>query len=182
MKKSLIQLLIIAIICLIVSGLLIRLSMNEYSFVLSEQVREEFNEMDKDNPGAGWYLLIVGGTAFTTDLILTFAYIIFLGIPILILIIIVISQIISILIQIGKQKKWKNTTSKVFTIISIVLQILLCLYILFIIICGFMVNKILLALMLALNIISVALYIIELKNMKNFNIDKEIKTEVIEEK
>lgn len=180
MKKSLTKLLIIAIICLIISGLFIRLSMNEFTFTFTEQVKEEFNEMDKDNPGAGWYLLIVGGTAFTTDLFLAFAYAILLGVPLLTLIIIVLLQIIARLMQIGEKKKWKDTTSKVFTSISIVVQILLCVYLLFIMICGFMINKLLLALVLALNITSVVLFIKELRKVKKNNTEN--KTEVIEEK
>lgn len=179
MKKSYTKLLIIAIICLIGTCIFSSLAM-QIEFAYTEQVGEELNEMGTGNPGSGWYLLIGGGTALLADFAIALAYIIILGIPLLILFFILISQIIARLVQIGEEKKGKNTTSKVFTIVSIVLQIILCTYLLFIIICEFEINKILLALVLALNITSVVLFIRELKKMKKLNANDEI--EVIEEK
>ena len=181
MKKSYTKLLIIAIICLIGTCIFSSLAM-QVEFSYTKQVGEEFNQMGTDNPGSGWYLLIGGGTALLADLAIALAYIMILGIPVLILFFILISQLIARLVQIGEEKKWKNTTSKVFTIISIVLQIILCTYQLFIIICEFEINKILLSLSLILNITSVVLFIKELRKMKNINCDTEIKAEVVEEK
>jgi len=179
MKKSLTKLLIIAIICLIVTCIFSSLAM-KVEFAYTKQVGEEFNEMGTGNPGSGWYLLIGGGTALLADFAVALLYIIILGIPVVILFFILVSQLVARLVQIGEEKEGKNTTSKVFTIISIVLQIILCVYQLFIIICEFEINKILLSLALILNITSVVLFIKELRNMKKLN--TEIKAEVIEEK
>lgn len=177
MKKSYTKLLIIAIICLIGTCIFSSLAM-QVEFAYTKQVGEEFNEMGTDNPGSGWYLLIGGGTALLADFAITLAYIIILGIPVLILFLIMILQLIARLLQIGEEKKGKNTTSKVFTIISIVLQITLCTYQLFIITCQFEMNKILLSLACVLNITSVVLFIKELRKMKKIN----VVAEIIEEK
>lgn len=173
MKKSYTKLLIIAIICLIGTCIFSSLAM-KVDFAYTKQVGEEFNEMGTDNPGSGWYLLIGGGAALLADFATALAYIIILGIPLVILFFIVILQIIARLVQIGVEKKGKNTTSKVFTTISIVLQIILCTYQLFIIICEFEINKILLSLALILNITSVILFIKELRKMKRINTEVEI--------
>lgn len=82
---------------------------------------------------------------------------------------IVVSQSIARLIQIGTEKKWKNTTSKVFTYISIVLQVLVCLSLLFNILSNLIVNKILLVIALVLNIVCVVLFIKELLKIKKNN-------------
>lgn len=177
MKKSYTKLLIIAVICLIVTCVFSSLAI-EVDFNYTKQVGEEVNKMGIDNPASGWYLIIGGGTALLADFTILLVYIMILGIPILTLFIIVISQLIARLVQIGEEKKGKNTTSKVFTIISIVLQIILCTYQLFIIICEFEVNKILLSLALILNITSVVLVIKELRKMKKIN----TQVEIVEEK
>ena len=168
MKKSYTKLLIIVLLCLIGTCIFSCLAI-EVGFTYTEQVGKELNEMGTGNPGSGWYLLIGGGTALLADLAIALAYIMILGIPVLILFFILISQLISRLVQIGEEKKGKNTTSKVFTIISIVLQIIICIYQLFIIICEFEINKILLSLALILNITSVILFIKELRKMKKIN-------------
>lgn len=177
MKKSYTKLLIIAIICLILTYVFFSLVM-KIEFTYTEQVGEQLNEMGTDNPGAGWFLLFGGGTALAADFLTALAYVIILGIPLLILFFISISQIIARLVQIGEEKKGKNTTSKVFTIVSIVLQIVLCTYLLFIIICEFKINKILLSLALILNVSSVVLFIKELRKMKRIN----TKVEIVEQK
>ena len=82
---------------------------------------------------------------------------------------IVVSQSIARLIQIGTEKKWKNTTSKVFTYISIVLQVLVCLSLLFNILSNLIVNKMLLVIALVLNIVCVVLFIEELSKIKKNN-------------
>ncbi len=185
MKKSYTKLLIITIVCaiaiLVLCILAIKYNNTYQPFAATEQVINEVKEAGSDTPGAGEYLLIAGGTSLAVDFATVLAITIFtIAIPGFLMFIILISQLIARLVQIGEEKKGKNTTSKVFTIISIVLQIILCTYQLFIIICEFEINKILLSLTLILNITSVVLYIIELKKIKKIN--AEMKVEVIEEK
>lgn len=180
MKKSLTKLLIIGIICLVVTYLLSILS-TKINFVFTNEVQQTVEEMN-GVPGSGAYLIFGGAMAITADLALAFAHAIMLGIAFFMLFIIIILQIIARLVQIGDEKKWKNTTSKTLTTISVALQILLCIYLLFIMISNFMINKILFALVLALNITTVVLFIKELKKMKKLNTDTGIKAEVIEEK
>lgn len=180
MKKSYTKLLIISGLCLIGTFALCSLAM-QIEFTYTERVGQELNEMGTGNPSSGWYMLIGGGTAVLADFAKVLVYVIILGIPILTLFIILVSQIIARLVQIGEEKKGKNTASEVFTIISIVLQTILSTYLLLIIICEFKINKILLSLELILNIVSVVLFIKELRKIKKLDTDTKIQAEVIEE-
>lgn len=172
MKKILNKLLIISIICAIISFILCFFSArsNDFDFTTTKGVINEVNEMGSDNPGAGWYLLFAGGTAATIDFAMAISIMIFtLIIPGFLLFMIVVSQSIARLIQIGTEKKWKNTTSKVFTYISIVLQVLVCLSLLFNILSNLIVNKMLLVIALVLDIVCVVLFIKELSKIKKNN-------------
>lgn len=132
MKKNLLKLLVIAILCAIITLFFCFCSIKyNSSFTTTEQVINEVNE-GIDSPGAGWYLLFTGRTAVAIDFAMAISIMIFtLIIPGFLLFMIVVSQSIARLIQIGTEKKWENTTSKVFTYISIVLQVLVCLSLLF---------------------------------------------------
>lgn len=172
MKKILNKLLIISIICAIISFILcfFPARSNDFDFTTTKGVINEVNEMGSDNPGAGWYLLFAGGTAVTIDFAMAISIMIFtLIIPGFLLFMIVVSQSIARLIQIGTEKKWKNTTSKVFTYISIVLQVLVCLSLLFNILSNLIVNKMLLVIALVLDIVCVVLFIKELSKIKKNN-------------
>lgn len=169
MKKTFTKLLIISIICAIISFTLCLFSVksNSFNFSTTNQVVDEVKEAGSDNPGAGWYLLLAGGTAAMADIAIGFAMIfLVLLIPGFMLFIIVISQGISRLVQIGEEKNWKNTTSKVFTYISIVLQILLVFVYIFNLLSNLNFNKFLLGLALTLNVASIVVFIKELPKIK----------------
>lgn len=99
------------------------------SYNIFENGNSYINEVigsETDNPGAGWYLLFAGGTSTLVDIASEIVVlIIILIISSIILLLITISQFIARLSQIGNEKKWKNSTSKIFIYITIVLQVLL---------------------------------------------------------
>lgn len=172
MKKIYNKLLIISIICAIISFILCFFSAisNDFEFTTTKGVVNEVNEMGSDNPGAGWYLLIGGGTAAMVDIAAGIAnLIIIILIPSFMLFLIMISQCIARLVQIGQQKKWKDITSKIITYISIVLQIILCLLLIFNLLSNLSFNRILLFLALILNIACLVLSIKELAKIKQIN-------------
>jgi len=133
---------------------------------------ENVNNAGEGNPGAGWYLLIVGGIGLGADLAMGFILIfILIFIPFFMNIFIVVSQGIARLFQIGLEKNWKNIVSKVFTVISILIQVLLCLLLLLILLTNLEISKILLFLALALNVTSVVLFIKEFIKMNRVDIN-----------
>ena len=112
MKKNLLKLLVIAILCAIITLFFcfcsIKYNSSFTSFTTTEQVINEVNE-GIDSPGAGWYLLFAGGTAVAIDFAMAISIMIFtLIIPGFLLFMIVVSQSIARLIQIGTEKKWKT--------------------------------------------------------------------------
>lgn len=172
MKKIYTKLLIISIICAVISfGIFVFSSMsNDLEFSGTQEVVNEVNEMGTDNPGAGWYLLIAGGTVGMVEIVAGIAIlIIVIVIPSMMSLGIVISQCIARLVQIGQQKRWKDTTSKVFTYISIVLEILLCFVIILNLLSNLAFNRMLLLVALILNISCIALFIKELAKIKKTN-------------
>ena len=169
MKKSFTKLLVISMICAILSFALCIFSIktNNFNFSTTKEVVNDVNEMGSDNPGAGWYFLWAGGTAAMVDMAIGFAYLfLIILIPGFMLFIIIVSQCIARLVQIGEEKNWKNITSKVFTYISMTLQFLLVLVLIFDLVSNLSVNKILLVLALTLNISSIVLFIKELLKIK----------------
>lgn len=177
MKKNYNKLLIIAIICGLISAILCYLSAINYKFdfATTNNVVNEAVNMGNDNPGAGWYLLFAGGVSFTTEFASAIAILLLiLLIPCSILSAIIISQCIARLAQIGVQKRWKDVIAKILTYISITLQIVLCLILLFLIISNLSCNKILLLFALIVNVICIVLFIKELTKAKK------ICTEIIE--
>ena len=175
MKKIYNKLLIISIICAIISFALCFFSTinSGFDFTTTKGVVNDVNEMGSDNPGAGWYLLIAGGTAAMAEFAAGIAkLIIVILIPSLMLFIIMISQCIARLVQIGEEKKWKDITSKVITYISIVLQILVCFVLIFNLLSNLSFNKILVFISLVLNIVCVVLFIKELVKTKKLSTQK----------
>lgn len=168
MKKVYTRLLLISIICAIISLLLcfISIKTENFDFSLTESVVDEVNEMESDNPGGGWYFLFAGGSAMMLDFAIGFFAIFFVFfVPAILYFIIVLSQIISRIVQIGENKKWKNITSKVFTYISVIFQVILCIILLICISSNFALNKILLSVVLILNIVCVILSFRELRQI-----------------
>lgn len=112
MKKNLLKLLVIAILCAIITLFFcfcsIKYNSSFTSFTTTEQVINEVNE-GIDSPGAGWYLLFAGGTAVAIDFAMAISIMIFtLIIPGFLLFMIVVSPSIARLIQIGTEKNGKT--------------------------------------------------------------------------
>lgn len=173
MKKSLLKLLIITILCAITTFLLCYCSY-KYSFISFPTTKQVINSVNEssNSSGAGWYLLFAGGTAVTLDFLMDLSIMIFtIILPGVLLFIMIASQGIARLIQIGTEKKWKNITSKVFTYISIFLQALVCLLLILNILSDLSVNKILLAIALVINIVCVIIFIKELSTIKKYKIE-----------
>lgn len=166
MKRNFTKLLIISIICAIITFVCCYFSgkyMDYKFFSITEGIVNDVNQMGSDNPGAGWYLLIFGGGSLITEFGIVLLYFIFvIVIPALILSLVILLQVIARLFQIGNEKEWKRTTSKVLTYISMSFQILLGLELLSMI---FALNNILLAIALISSIVGVVLFIKELKVM-----------------
>ena len=77
MKKNLLKLLVIAILCAIITLFFCFCSIKyNSSFTTTEQVINEVNE-GIDSPGAGWYLLFAGGTAVAIDFAMAISIMIF---------------------------------------------------------------------------------------------------------
>ena len=77
MKKNLLKLLVIAILCAIITLFFcfcsIKYNSSFTSFTTTEQVINEVNE-GIDSPGAGWYLLFAGGTAVAIDFAMAYDF------------------------------------------------------------------------------------------------------------
>jgi len=165
MKKSLTQLLIILVISIIITIGFCYLSMEYTKVQLNETSKT--NEL-MDSPGGGWFILpALMADGISMAITVFFIY----SIPVIISIITVVLQVIARFIYVENSK---NKSSKVLTCISLAFQILLCVYLLV------MQNNILLILAAGVNIISIIIFIIELRKMKKIN--TEIKAEVVVEK
>lgn len=173
MKKVFNKLLIISVICVVISFSLFFFSTTstDFDFRATREVVDEVNEMGSDNPGARWYLLMAGGTATMVDIAVGIANLIIILIPSFILLVIMIFQCVARLVQIGQQKKWKDITSKILTYISIFLQILLCLVLIFNLSSNLSFNRTLVLLVLILNMVCLVLFIKELVKIKKNNIE-----------
>lgn len=171
MKKSLLKLLVIAILCAIITVIFCVCSIYNMGNAQSSTMGQIIDEVvDTNSPLAGWQLLFGVGIGSMADvgIALAMGFLVII-IPGFLLLMIAILQSISNLIQIGGEKHWKNTTSKVLTYISIVLQVLVCLLLLFDILNNNIVNKMLLVIALILNIICIFLFIKELSKIKKNN-------------
>lgn len=172
MKRNFTKLLIISIICAIITIFFCFISIkyiDYHPFSTTEGVINEVIQKGSGYPGAGWYLLFAGGTALFIDfgfMLTCLAFVIL--IPAFIWFLVIVLQGIARLMQIGIEKKWKNTTSKVLTYISMSILILLCLELVYMI---FVLNNMLLVIALFSSIVGVVLFIKELKVMKTHVVD-----------
>lgn len=180
MKKILNKILIISIICGVLSGVICWIAMTKdykYDFKATKKVEEEVEMMKgSEFPGTGEYALIGGSTAAFLDFMCLLGALFFgLLIPGFILLLIIILQSVARLIQIGKEKNYKNKVSKVCTVISIVSEMCLCYLIIKINI--FSLELRLFIFVLIPNAICLIIYINELEKMNrimktNLGIDK----------
>jgi len=165
MKKRVNFLLILSIVCLTLTTVLCFFSVifEDFNFPATSIVMDNVNNASENDPGVGWYFLLAGSTALTIDILSGFAIIILLVfLPISISLLVVILQTLARLFQIGNNKKWKDITGQILSIISIIIQILLCNVLVFNLLSNFSVSKILLFLALFINITSIVLFIRQL--------------------
>jgi len=129
MKKTYTNILSTAIVSAIIIALLCYLSMEFYNFKwnATDQIIDSVANMS-ESPGSGELALIGIPLAIFVDLstVIALGFILIL-LPWSILIIEILLQGISCLVQIGKEKKAKDITSKILTITAICLKSLLCL-------------------------------------------------------
>ncbi len=170
MKKITNRLILVVFLSIIAVALcgIIAMLLQGYSNPLSGTFESTVNSIDKSFPGAGEAFLILGGSSLFLEFfgavgIILLYCAIFLLIPFNANVIAFILILIGRLFQIGEEQKWKNTTSFVFAILSIVLQALLCL---FLIIFGFLLKTIMILLPLLCAICFVIWSILELKKAK----------------
>jgi len=182
MKKTITRILIVSIICTILTAILCILAC-KYNriiypgFKLSKEVVNGVNQMD-GGPGAGEYLLIVGSVTLVADTLGNVGIVLLYGIigiviPFVILFLILVFNCIARLVQIGAEKKSKNKSSKTLTWIAIVLNIVLCIWLLLISMLGKL-NIIFMILNILLNIGCTTFYIKSLNRVDNEQNTKEI--------
>lgn len=171
MKKRYNFLLFLSSIGLVLTAVLCFSSIlfEDFNFNAFNAFIDNVNNSSKDDPGLGWYILLAGGASLAVDILTGFAIaILVVFIPVGLQLGVVLLQVLARIFQTGNAKKWKNVTSQVLTIISILVQLLLCYVLILNIISNFDVSNILLFLALALNIASIVLFIKELvKSFKN---------------
>ena len=173
MKKILTKLLITSILCAIISTALCFFSIpssNSKPSRTNQKLNEILSEDDIDDVEGYSYILETSGSILA-DVAEGLVYAFILLIPSAILFIIIISQVISRLVQIGVEKKWKNTLSKVFTYISVVLQGTLCIILVLYMLSNLNLNKILLFFNLILNISCMVFFIKELVKIKKVSVE-----------
>ena len=145
MKKIFTKILIISIICLLASMIMCYFSAIFIGTTAMENdVEKSIYRQKLDILNAEWKMPSSGNAIKLHSYILTIPilaletgfetfengiliFMLIAVIPIIILGIITILQIIARSIQIGKEQEWKNLTSRMITIISIIIQIMLCL-------------------------------------------------------
>lgn len=209
MKKIFTKILIISIICLLASMIMCYFSAIFIGTTAMENdVEKSIYRQKLDILNAEWKIPSSGNAIELHSYILTIPilaletgfetfengiliFMLIAVIPIIILGIITILQIIARSIQIGKEQEWKNLTSRMITIISIIIQIMLCLEIVISIIVvakKTIIGILALMLILCLNVLVVEKIISELIKEKNYkdidekNIkEKEIEKESIEQ-
>lgn len=209
MKKIFTKILIISIICLLASMIMCYFSAIFIGTTAMENdVEKSIYRQKLDILNAEWKMPSSGNAIKLHSYILTIPilaletgfetfengiliFMLIAVIPIIILGIITILQIIARSIQIGKEQEWKNLTSRMITIISIIIQIMLCLEIVISIIVvakKTIIGILALMLILCLNVLVVEKIISELIKEKNYkdidekNIkEKEIEKESIEQ-
>ena len=167
MRKIFIKLFAMTIIASIITFFLCFESLNfSEAFAATEAIGDMVNEAG-NNPGVGEFFAIFGTMSITADIFVTAYYFaLIIGVPFIILVIMSAAQLIALLFQIGEEKRWKLITGKVFTCITAVFQILMCLTLLFNIFANKFVSMPILIVLLILNIILTVIYFIGLSKIR----------------
>ncbi|MBO5352207.1 MAG: hypothetical protein J6J42_01705 [Lachnospiraceae bacterium] len=131
MRKLFGKLLIMTILVAVVTLSLCFASLNFNDSFEATKAMGDMAERSGNNPGVGEFLGIFGTIAITSDVILTAYYFsMIIAVPFLLLAGMSVSQLLALLFQTGEERRWKLRTGKVFTVITTVLQVLLCLTVL----------------------------------------------------
>lgn len=160
MKKAYTKALIFSLLCAIITIFLCFIAFKYHTnFNIFSATEKVVNETKNGNPGDGEYFLIAGGLSVIGGIgaLLVLFILIFL-LPGIMSFAIFILQAISRLVQIGSENKCKNITCKVFTYISIILEIVLCIDIFIVIISTYISNKFSLIIVLLVNILCIIFY------------------------
>lgn len=167
MKKLFIKLFAMTIIASIITFFLCFESLNFSDAFAATEAMGDIAEEAGNNPGVGEFLGIFGTITITADFFVTaYYFILIIGVPFLILVIMSAAQLIALLFQIGEEKRWKLITGKVFTCITAVFQILMCLTLLFNIFANEFVSMPILIVLFILNIIFTVFFIISLSKIR----------------
>lgn len=170
LTKTFIASIILAIITIMFCDFSIKFSKNSDNSYLN-QVTEKMEEQEEIGDVEGYAYIMEAITATVADAGEVIGIIIFIFlIPICTTLLSVIFQTSSKLLNFGKEKKWKNTIGIVFLYFSIILQIMLCLNLVFDLLVNLKINKIYITVALLLNLAGVIIYILELKNINKLNI------------
>ena len=171
-KKMIIMMLIVLGVTFIMG--LIFVFYTDHEFLVTRTVWSTMTEgVDGDTPGGGELILIsafVSGMTFLGELTIIIIIIaMFLVIPVVVNSLALIINLIARLFQIGESKNWKNITTKVLLYVSIVLQGLLSIYILFLCFTGCGLVYITVYLMLIINVFGVVKNILNNINSKKIS-------------
>jgi hypothetical protein len=170
-NKKIIIMSIITLVITIGLGIFFMVSLNA-DFVATKTIWGRMTAgVSGDTPGSGELVLIaslISGLTFLGELtaivIIIFAYFL---IPFAANALIMVFNLIARLFQIGKNKEWKDVTTKALLIFAIVLQGILNLYILFLCFTGYGLAYIAVYLMLIINVFAFVKNIVNLRKSNN---------------
>lgn len=184
LKKASKKILIISLIVLIITlilGLAFELNLKSDFYLTKTVWGKMMSDVDGTYPGAGeWTLIslaVSGATALAEIGALIMIMFAFFLIPVGSNVVFLIISIIARLFQIGKNKKWKDTTAKVLLIFSFILHGIFNIYLLILAFTGFVRLFIFVYLMLIINVYGLIKKIMLLKNVKNVDYDTADKVE-----
>lgn len=165
MKKVFIRLFVLSVISIILTGGLCVASIATYDTKSrTENLLDEIQESGEIEDVEGYAYIVEGTGAVLADLGEAIAQIIFLVvIPGIILFVLLVVQIISVIMQFGKQKGWKDLTAKISIYISMGLYLLLCLDLGFVVLSNLFVNKTSLSIALVLNMVCIIVFILQIR-------------------
>lgn len=167
MRKLFEKLLIMTLLTAVITFSLCFAALNFNDSFEATKAIGDIAEKSGNNPGVGEFLGIFGTIAVTSDVFITAYYFsMIIAVPFFILAVMSISQLLALLFQIGEEKQWKLITGKVFTWITTVLQVILCLTILINIFTNVVASTPILIGLLVINIIFLIFFIKCLKKLR----------------
>lgn len=168
MRKNFLKILIISVLCAIVSFALCFTSVFTYeSESRTGQLLDEIQAEEEIDDVEGYGYIVEGAASVLVDIGEAVAVLVFLIlIPGVFALLMLLLQLISGVMQIGKTKLWKMTTAKICTYISLVLEMVFTLYVGMFLFSNLSVNIILLLITFILNLICSVVFVIEVKNIK----------------